>query len=334
MIKRTAILLLGLFLLLVCFPQRTAEPARAWGFYGHKRINRMAAFTLPPELFPFFKRHIDFISDHAVDPDRRRYAVEGEAQRHYIDLDHFVKPGQRIADVMPRRWEEAVARYTEDTLQAYGIVPWHIQVMYARLIRAFQRGDLDRILSNAADIGHYIGDAHVPLHTTKNYNGQLTGQHGIHAFWESRIVELSAEQYDHLVGRATYIDRPLEFAWEAVEASHALVDSVLRIEKRLSIEYPEDRKFAFEERGRGGMRVYSREFAKAYEDAMQGMVEERMNASIAAVGSIWYSAWVNAGQPDLDRMEQKEVSDSLRTVMKAEEELWKANRKGYGRDHE
>lgn len=334
MIRRTAILLGALLLLLFCFPEQTAEPARAWGFYGHKRINRMAAFTLPPELFPFYKRHLDFISDHAVDPDRRRYAVEGEAQRHYIDLDHYVKPGQRIADVMPRRWEEAVARYTEDTLQAYGIVPWHIQVMYARLIRAFQRGDLDRILSNSADIGHYIGDAHVPLHTTKNYNGQLTDQHGIHAFWESRIVELSAESYDHLVGRAEYIDAPLEFAWQAVETSNVLVDSVLRIEKRLSREYPEDRKYTFEDRGRGGMRVYSREFAKAYEDAMQGMVENRMNASIAAVGSIWYSAWVNAGQPDLDRMEQKEVSDSLKAVMKAEEELWKENRKGYGRDHE
>jgi hypothetical protein len=334
MIQRTAILLTAFVLLLLCFPQQTAEPARAWGFYGHKRINRMAAFTLPPDLFPFYKRHLDFISDHAVDPDRRRYAVDGEAQRHYIDLDHYVKPGQRIEDAMPRRWEEAVARYTEDTLQAYGIVPWHIQVMYARLIRAFQRGDLDRILSNSADIGHYIGDAHVPLHTTKNYNGQLTNQHGIHAFWESRVVELSAETYDHLVGRAEYIDAPLEFAWEAVEASHLLVDSVLRIEKRLSQEYPEDRKYTFEDRGRGGMRVYSREYAKAYEDAMMGMVENRMNASIAAVGSIWYSAWVNAGQPDLDRMEQKEVSDSLKAVMKAEEELWKANQKGYGRDHE
>jgi hypothetical protein len=82
------------------------------------------------------------------------------------------------------------------------------------------------------------------------------------------------------------------------------------------------------------MRTYSREFSKAYEDAMQGMVEERMNASIVAVGSFWYSAWVNAGQPDLNRLEQKDVSDSLKAVIKAEDELWRANRKGFGRDHE
>jgi hypothetical protein len=334
LLRRTLLLLLLLTAVVWAIPERTTEPARAWGFYGHKRINRMAAFTLPPEMFPFFKRHIDFISDHAVDPDRRRYAVEGEAQRHYIDIDHYAHHGEDVFKVMPRAWNDAVARYTEDTLQAYGIVPWHIEVMFGRLVNAFQRGDVDRILRMSAEIGHYIGDAHVPLHTTKNYNGQLTGQHGIHAFWESRIVELSAEGYDHLVGRARYIDRPLDHAWEAVHASHLLVDSVLGIERRLSQEYPEDRKYVFEDRGRGGMRVYSREFAKAYEDAMQGMVQERMNESIVAVGSFWYSAWVNAGQPDLDRFEQREVSDSLKAVLKAEEELWKAREKGFGRDHE
>lgn len=335
MIRKTALFIavlgLGLFALL---PTRIVEPAHAWGFYGHKRINRMACFTLPPEMFGFYKRHIDFITDHAVDPDKRRYAVEGEAQRHYIDIDHYAHGGADPFEVMPRKWNDAVARYTEDTLQAYGIVPWHIEVMFGRLVTAFQRGDVDRILRNSAEIGHYVGDAHVPLHTTENYNGQLTDQHGIHAFWESRIPELSAENYDHLVGRATYVDRVLDVAWDAVYASHLLVDSVLGIEKRLSASYPEDQKYVFEDRGRGAMRMYSRDFAKAYEEAMLGMVEERMNASILTLGNIWYSAWVVAGQPDLDRFEQKGVSDSLKAVLKAEQELYDQGRKGYGRDHE
>jgi hypothetical protein len=209
---RTAAVGLGLLLLLAVSPVEVVEPANAWGFYGHKRINRMACFTLPPEMFPFFKRHIDFISDHAVDPDRRRYAVEGEAQRHYIDIDHYRHHGHDPFEHVPRRWKDAVAKLSEDTLQAYGIVPWHIEVMYFRLVQAFQRGDVDRILRNATELGHYIGDAHVPLHTTENYNGQLTNQHGIHAFWESRIPELSAESYDHLVGRAVYLSKPLDAA--------------------------------------------------------------------------------------------------------------------------
>ncbi len=334
MLLRTLLLFVVLAIgSLLMLPEKVVEPANAWGFYGHKRINRMACFTLPPEMFPFFKRHIDFITDESVAPDRRRYAVLGEAPRHYIDIDHYAHGGQDPFEVMPRKWTDAVAKFSEDTLQAYGIVPWHIDLEFYRLVRAFQRGDVDRILKYCADIGHYIGDAHVPLHTTKNYNGQLTDQHGIHAFWESRIPELSAETYDHLVGRAEYIEKPLDMAWEAVHESHMHVDSVLGIERRLSEQFPPDRKYVFESRGRGGVRTYSREFTLAYESAMAGMVERRMNQSIAAVGSIWYSAWVNAGQPDLDRFEQKGVSDSLKAVLKAEQELYELGR-GHGRDHE
>ena len=334
MIRRTLIVLVALVGLLFLLPLRVVEPANAWGFYGHKRINRMACFTLPPEMFSFYKAHIDFISDHAVDPDKRRYAVEGEAQRHYIDIDHYAHGGADPFEIVPKKWDDAVAKFTEDTLQAYGIVPWHIQVMYGRLVGAFKRGDVDRILRTSADLGHYVADAHVPLHTTENYNGQLTNQHGIHAFWESRIPELSAENYDHLVGRAQYVEDPLAVAWEAVKASNQLVDSVFSIERRLSLSYPEDQKYVFEDRGRSGTRLYSREFTKAYEDAMQGMVEARMNASILTLGNIWYSAWVDAGQPDISRYDEKDVSDSLKAVLKAEQEMWDENRKGFGRDHE
>jgi S1/P1 Nuclease len=314
------------------WPFLSSEDVGAWGFYGHQRINRMACFTLPPQMFGFYKRHIDFISDHAVDPDKRRYANPDEAPRHYIDIDHYAVNGSDPFAEVPREWTMAATKYTEDTLKSYGIVPWHIQVVYNRLIQAFQRGDLDRILSNSADLGHYIGDAHVPLHTTENYNGQMTNQHGIHAFWESRIPELSAEsEYDHLVGRAVYIDDPLGVAWEAVRSSHAALDSVFGFEKTLGERYPADQKYVFEDRGRGSMRFPSQGFTKAYEDAMGGMVERRMNASIRILGSFWYSAWVNAGQPDLDRFEQQEVSDSLKQVLAAEEEALKMARESMGR---
>lgn len=324
--------LICLAALVVLWPASTVQQAEAWGFYGHRRINRMACYTLPPEMFGFFKRHIDFITDHAVDPDRRRYADPAEAPRHYIDIDHYAHGGDPFL-VVPKKWDDAVAKFTEDTLQAYGIVPWHVQVMERRLAEAFKRGDVDRILRAAADLGHYVGDAHVPLHTTENYNGQMTGQHGIHAFWESRIPELSAEGYDHLVGRAEYLDDPLGAAWAAVHASHMAVDSVLGIERELNRSFPEDQKYVFEDRGRGTMRFPSREYAKAYEEAMGGMVERRMNRSIISLGSFWYTAWVNAGQPDLERIETKEVSDSLKRVIAAEQEIFRMSEKAYGRDH-
>ncbi len=331
--RRTLVLrtLCVVAMLAMLWPFLLQRDAAAWGFYGHRRINRMAVFTLPPAMFGFYKRHIDYITDHATDPDSRRYAVAGEAPRHYIDIDHYVKEGEDPFKVVPEKWDLAVQKFTEDTLQAYGIVPWYIPVEYRRLVNAFTRGDVDRILYYSAEIGHYIGDAHVPLHTTENYNGQMTGQHGIHAFWESRIPETSAENYDHFVGRAKYITDPQAAAWSYVIASHAALDTVFGMEKQLQEHFPEDEKYTYDQRGRNTFQTQSKEYIEAYEASMDGMVERRMNAAILAVGSFWYSAWVDAGQPDLDRLEQKDVSDSLKLILKAEEAQWKAAQKMLGR---
>ena len=194
-----------------------------------------------------------YLREVAVNPDRRRHSVPDEAPRHYIDLDHY---GDSALIVMPRKWTEAVEIFTEDTLVAYGIVPWHINRMFYSLREAFVLRDPARILKLSSELGHYVGDAHVPLHTTENYNGQLTGQEGIHGLWESRLPELFAHNFNFLVGRAQYVSDPLAAAWQAVADSHAAVDSVLDIERALSGALAKG-KFAFESRGRVTMKVYS-----------------------------------------------------------------------------
>src|SRR5690606_7761813 len=117
----------------------------------------------------------------------------------------------------------------------------------------FMVRDPQSILRISADLGHYIGDAHVPLHTTRNYNGQLTGQEGIHGFWESRLPELFSEGYDYLVGPALYLENPQETAWQIIHDSHAYVGDVLRLEAELAQRYGE-RRFSFETRGRASVR--------------------------------------------------------------------------------
>lgn len=290
-------------------PVESNKPS--WGFFGHKRINRISVFTLPPQMFGFYKENIEFLTDHAVDPDKRRYAVEGEAECHYIDLDHYYKPGEDPFLILPQYWKDAVAKYTEDTLRSYGIVPWHILHMKYKLQKAFEAKNVDLILKYSSEIGHYIGDAHVPLHTTENYNGQLTGQKGIHGLWESRLVEINAENYDYFVGKATYIRDIQSFCWDAVRNSHLALDSVLKMEKELSKTFPSDRKYAYEQRGNTTISTYSREFCEAYHQLLNGMVERRLKASILAVGSVWYTAWVDAGQPDLRELQQQKPSAEL-----------------------
>ncbi|MCR9099774.1 MAG: zinc dependent phospholipase C family protein [bacterium] len=392
-----------------------AAPSERWGFWGHRRLNRMAVFTLPPEMIVFYKKNLEYVTEHAVDPDKRRYATRHEAVRHYIDIDHW---GTYPFPEVPRDWTEALMKFTEvgvvgsdgdttllhrdtvgrqvlisldtdggalqvpyqsdyktyfiqeimpqyyeeewnlscDTLamlfglspgaidcekayavdhfSEYGIVPYHLPAMQRRLTAAFRNRDIPRILRISAEFGHYIGDAHVPLHTTTNYNGQLTDQVGIHAFWESRIPELFADQeYDYFVGKAEYIANPKDYYWDVVLASHLLVDSVLQIERDLSKTFPEDKQYCYEERLGRTIRTQCQEYAKAYQQRMKGMVEDRMRATILSIGSAWYTAWVDAGQPDLDKIDKYQYSpEEMEELQVLEEKARSGNQKG--RAHE
>ncbi|MEN0050244.1 MAG: zinc dependent phospholipase C family protein [Bacteroidota bacterium] len=394
------ILVTGLFLSLILFLGGSTIPTDAWGFFGHRRINRMAVFTLPTDMIGFYKRNIEFITEHAVDPDKRRYATRHEAVRHYIDIDHW---GEYPFDEVPRKWMDALMKYTDiysidfqgdtthlfgknrfarvgfslngsnnpyrdffyhnvlpeyyedewniacDSLNAllatpvdcqkaiavdrfseYGILPYHLVQYYRQLIRAFEDKNFNRILRLSAEIGHYVGDAHVPLHTTENYNGQLTNQVGIHAFWESRLPELYAdENYDFFVGKSEIIEDPNEFFWNIVLESHQLLDSVLLIEQDLREQFPEDQQMCYEERLGRTIRTQCEVFAKAYHERLSGMVERRMTAAIHALGCVWYSAWVEAGQPDINSLQPQEMSRRERKRLEIEaKEIQKGESKG------
>ena len=283
------------------------KTAFGWGFFAHEKINYYATFLLPPQMLLFYKQHIQFISEHATDPDKRRYLVKEEGPRHYIDIDHY---GRYPFDALPRRWDSAVSKYGMDTLQAHGIVPWWIQTMKGRLVNAFKEKNSTKILKYSADIGHYLADAHVPLHATSNHNGQLTGQHGIHGFWESRIPELLAEKdWNFFIGKAEYIRNTQDFIWKRVLESAVAADTVLKVEKALSQQFPGDKRFAYEDRNGVVVRQYSTAYAIAYNNGLNGMIERRMRQSIFAVASFWFTAWVDAGQPDLSALTGKDLTE-------------------------
>ncbi|MEZ5045231.1 MAG: zinc dependent phospholipase C family protein [Saprospiraceae bacterium] len=391
-----------------------------WGFFGHRRINRMAVFTLPPDLIGLYKKNLEYVTEHAVDPDKRRYATRHEAVRHYIDIDHWdTYPFSKV----PRDWTEALMKYTsihvvnelgdtlvltpdplpkkgesenyfslrrpdgqlawsiskghyerffrnnilnqyyeddwlvpcdsfrvllgqygqgldcqavfaKDHFSEYGILPFHLPVMQNRLTTAFRQKNINQILRLSAEIGHYIGDAHVPLHTTENYNGQLTDQLGIHAFWESRLPELYADKtYDFFVGKATYIEDPKSYFWKIVLDSHVLLDSVLQIEKELSQTFPPDQQFCFEERLDATVRTQCPAYCAAYHDRMAGMVEKRMQDAILAIGSAWFTAWVDAGQPAFNLLRASKPSRGELAEMEALEREYNAGAVK-GRKHE
>lgn len=314
MLKKTAkFIVSSLIVLLFC----SAQPE--WGFWAHRRINRLAVYRLPPEMLYLYKKHIDFISENAVNPDRRRYAVVGEAERHFIDLDVY---GDSALVELPRYWSQAKEKFGEDSLRKHGIVPWYIQTALFQLTEAMQQKNAARILRISADLGHYVADAHVPLHTTRNYNGQLTGQVGIHAFWESRLPELYAEDYDLWNGAAVYLQNPADEIWKAVATAHAAMDSVLVFERELTARFKPDQKYTYTERNKVLVRTYSEEFSAKYNRMLDGQVERQMRASVRMIGDLWYTCWVNAGQPDLKTISDFEFDEVEKTKEAAEQQTW------------
>lgn len=338
-----------------------------WGFYGHRKINRMAVYCLPGEMISVFKKNIDYISEHAVDPDKRRYASPFEAVRHYIDIDHWgedpfdevprnitaavtkfgnfylVSKGDSISipvdtdeeskdfhekksfirnNWLPQRYYEeqiyhcdSINKYFqldsidclnfrfEDVFSTFGIIPYELVSQQSRLTKAFMEKDVDLVIRLAADMGHYIADAHVPLHTTENYNGQMTKQDGVHAFWESRLPELFAEEsYDFFVGQADYIDNKQDFFWNIVEESYRNLSKVLEVENHIRKNFDKDKQYCYEERLNATVRIECKDYAEEYHKLLDGMVEDRMRKSIKSVADCWYTAWVDAGQPEFDNI--------------------------------
>lgn len=271
----------------------------SWGFHAHRTINRSAVYLLPPDLSVFFQDHIDEIEERSVLADKRRYVDTTESYKHYIDLDLF---SQSSADSIPMHWMQAKQKYSEDTLNERGILPWVIYWEYKKLVHAMDSGSIDAVLRHASDIGHYVADACVPLHTTSNYNGQFTDQKGIHSLWETHIPKSFSVDYDYYIGKVVHLANPLKFSWMLVNESHALVDSTLALEKQLSENYKENGKYRFKHNNGKAGRDYTSEYVRDYNSCLNGMVERRMQRSINALASLWYSAWIEAGLPDLTKL--------------------------------
>ena len=144
---------------------------------------------------------------------------------------------------------------------------------------------------------------------------------------------LADKEWDFFIGKATYINNPADFIWARVLESAAASDSVLKFEKELTKSFPPDQKFSFEDRNGNTIRQYSSAFSKAYNEKLNGMIERRMRQSIFAIASFWYTAWINAGQPDLKKLTNKEFSAEDLKEFESLNNAWKSGAIK-GREHE
>ena len=310
-----------------------------WGVWGHNHINKGAVLALPHEMGMFFYNHTDFIVEESVVPDIRKhmYGDKTESSRHYIDLEKYNY--DTPAD-MPVTMSDAIAKYGKDSLEKHGILPWNIEEMMAKLTDAMKNKRKTEILYLAADLGHYIADAHMPLHTTANHNGQLTGQEGIHAFWESQLPELFGKNYHLYVSDVHYISDIKKTTWDIIDSSHNLSYIMLQVESKLKKNNPDDKQYLMGADGKPvknkfGQPVHTYEYAHVYHELLKGMVEKQMRASIEKIADFWYTAWVNAGKPNLDDLDPESLTERNKAVYKEDMKAFKTGKiKGLRSDKE
>lgn len=296
----------------------------SWGMVGHERINKAAVMALPHPLQVFFYNHIDFITQEASVPDIRKYALnyKDENPRHYFDMESFGNPAD-----FPQTLEAAKQKYDAKFLNENGILPWYIEEMMVKLTKAFKEKNRAEILFLAADLGHYVGDAHMPLHTSSNHDGQLSDQKGIHSLWESRLPELFVKNYRLNVPQAQYYEDVHKATWDMINDTHSLVQPLLDVDKKLRTTTPENETFKLDADGKVlkskyNTAIFSDEYAKKLHKELNGMVENQMKKAIAATASFWYTAWVNAGKPDLSDLDAFELTQRNNQALKDDARLF------------
>jgi hypothetical protein len=299
-VKRFLKLLLVL-LLTVSFPQ----PAYAWGYTGHRIINDVAIDAMPLEVKAFFIANRQYLVEHSGDPDLAAEDNEVESRNHYIDLDLLDQPPFKN---IPHDWDEAVQKFGYEKMLGVGRLPWRIEEMTEKMSEAMRAGDWEKTLATAAWLSHYVADAHMPLHTTKNYKGQFTGNvinedlpvedKHVHFRFEIRLIERNLDEIKVSMRRrarpATFLEEPGEKVWQILLDSYKEIDDLLKADLECGKLDP----------------TFGDKFYEAFKGEVGGLAEGRLAASAQAVASFWYTAWVNAGRPRLPR-EPIEVDDTV-----------------------
>ncbi|MGQ9477594.1 MAG: S1/P1 nuclease [Candidatus Bipolaricaulia bacterium] len=275
-----SLILLGLLLGLVL---GTTYTSFAWGLEGHQIINAWALENLPEPLRSYFLEHRDFILANACAADERKSVDPDESPKHYIDLDYYDRyPFAKVSHDL----DELIAQYGELTVKQQGLLPWAIADTVEKLAAQMKAGDAGLWLT-AADLAHYIGDAHQPLHTTKDYDGRDFRTRGIHARFEETLVLFFWEEGYFQPFEAQYIDDPLETAFTIVVESYRGVERLFQAD----IEAQKvGSKHSLDKEG------YWRAF---WDNGAGETMIDRLNKAAFYVASFWYTAWVEAGKPEL-----------------------------------
>jgi len=254
------------------------EPTLAWGPKAHRLANDWAIETLPPEIRGFFQAYRQYLLEHANDPDEWIKKDRYERMRHYIYLDKY---GRFPYLILPHSYKQARESLGSSRIARNGVLPWQIGEYSLRMTNALRTRNWDETWLDAAALGHYVADAHDPLYTTENYDGQLVQQTGLATRFGVTLIDRYANFFMVRPGDVAKIDDPTEYAFQTVLEANTLVDRILLADRR----------------SREGLVDYNDDYFDRFYTQIGSTAARAVSGAAHDIGSYWYTAWLNAGRP-------------------------------------
>jgi len=244
-----------------------------WGWEAHRYINGHAVDYLPSEM-SFFQDHRNYLQEHAVDPDTDPLP----GYYHYIDIDFYP---EFFTGTLPHHIDSLIALYNSSIVQNNGIVPWIVERWTDSLSTLMAAGRWDDVWQVAAELGHYVADSHQPLHLTLNYNGQMTGNHGIHSRYETYMINPHLSQLPLPSGSGIYWPNVIDSVFLYIEKIYPYVDSIMIAD---DLAWAQDPNFG---------NIY---YSILWQELEQ-LTTISIHKAIIDLATLWRTAWENAGRP-------------------------------------
>ncbi len=254
----------------------------SWGDKGHKKITELAFKMLPVEI-GFSDAVKEGIISRSIDPDYRKKDDPSEPNKHFIDIDFYK---EFLDGKMIRSYDSLLTIYPDSTITKMGLLPWATISAYDNLVEAFKFKNIEQIILYSSDLAHYVGDGHQPLHTTLNYNGQLTSQKGIHFRYEIEMFDKNINVFDEkfLDMRTVYINNKLDYIFDYITESNSYVDVIFSADKFASTK---------------SKNIFNDEYYRLLWFRTKYLTIDQVNSSAFALASLIYSAWQDSGRPKI-----------------------------------
>ena len=255
----------------------------AWGRNGQRLVVNKAIDTLealPPEFRGFFESSRAVLAQHVTDPLDAIAKSPTERRNHFILLDKY---GRFPFEALPRSYRAAVTKFGKPKLDANGLLPWQIGVYSEKLTEAMKAGKWDEARLDAAILANYVAEAHDPFNTTDNFDGRLSAQPGINERFGTALIDRYSSFFPMRPNDAVFVSDPTDRAFEACLSSHSWLETILLADRN----------------ARRGESSFNDEYYDRFYNQAAAILIRQLSDAATDVGSFWFTAWKNAGSPQL-----------------------------------